>query len=260
MVRQLVGERHQLFSWCAAGSSGAQGCKTPERAPRPGPAASAHQARAGRWTAAGHHAPIIKRAVADQQHAHHRHQADPSLPPRSTPARAELPSCRPWRLRSRPRGRRAGALVDDASGDNLQRGEQRGRAVSHVVMGAPLGSVGRGLTGMGLSEVPALAWRSATAQTCLVPGPKLLLGALMSDHGVQPPDLLPMLSRQAPQPPHRCLLHGTRLTAGRRALERPPACTHPLLAAVARQVNDHTSDAGRQRLADLGTYYGPYWP
>jgi hypothetical protein len=41
-------------------------------------------------------------------------------------------------------------------------------------MGAPLGSVGRGLTGMGLSEVPALAWRSATAQTYLVPGPKLL--------------------------------------------------------------------------------------
>jgi hypothetical protein len=30
-----------------------------------------------------------------------------------------------------------------------------------------------------------------------------------------------------------------------------PACTHPLLAAVARQVNDHTSDAGRQRLAEL---------
>ena len=29
------------------------------------------------------------------------------------------------------------------------------------------------------------------------------------------------------------------------------ACTHPLLTAVARHVNDHTSDAGRQRLADL---------
>ena len=81
MVEQLVGERHRLSSWCAAGSSGAQGCKTPEGAPRPRPAASAHQARAGRWTAAGHHAPVIKRAVADQQHAHHRHQADPSLPP-----------------------------------------------------------------------------------------------------------------------------------------------------------------------------------
>jgi hypothetical protein len=81
VVELLVGEGHRLSSWCAAGSSGAQRCKTPERAPRPRPAASAHQARAGRWTAAGHHAPVIERAVADQQHAHHRHQADPSLPP-----------------------------------------------------------------------------------------------------------------------------------------------------------------------------------
>jgi hypothetical protein len=30
-----------------------------------------------------------------------------------------------------------------------------------------------------------------------------------------------------------------------------PACTHPLLAAVARDVNDYTSDAGRARLAGL---------
>src|SRR4051812_14043798 len=30
-----------------------------------------------------------------------------------------------------------------------------------------------------------------------------------------------------------------------------PACTHPLLAAVARLVNDNTSDRGRQRLAGL---------
>jgi hypothetical protein len=30
-----------------------------------------------------------------------------------------------------------------------------------------------------------------------------------------------------------------------------PACTHPLLAAVARDVNDCTSDAGRARLAEL---------
>jgi len=30
-----------------------------------------------------------------------------------------------------------------------------------------------------------------------------------------------------------------------------PACTHPLLATVARLVNDHTSDAGRGRLVEL---------
>jgi len=34
-------------------------------------------------------------------------------------------------------------------------------------------------------------------------------------------------------------------------VERPPDLTHPLLAALARQVNDYTSDAGRQRLARL---------
>jgi hypothetical protein len=40
------------------------------------------------------------------------------------------------------------------------------------------------------------------------------------------------------------------LLAGERWSDHP-ACTHPLLAAVARQVNDHTSAAGRQRLAEL---------
>jgi hypothetical protein len=30
-----------------------------------------------------------------------------------------------------------------------------------------------------------------------------------------------------------------------------PACTHPLLAALARDVNDYTSDAGRAHLAEL---------
>jgi hypothetical protein len=40
------------------------------------------------------------------------------------------------------------------------------------------------------------------------------------------------------------------LLAGERFSDHP-ACTHPLLAAVARHVNDYTSDAGRPRLADL---------
>jgi hypothetical protein len=38
--------------------------------------------------------------------------------------------------------------------------------------------------------------------------------------------------------------------AGERWSDRP-ACTHPLLAGVARHVNDCTTDAGRQRLASL---------
>jgi hypothetical protein len=40
------------------------------------------------------------------------------------------------------------------------------------------------------------------------------------------------------------------LLAGQRWSDHP-TCTHPLLAAVARQVNDYTSDPGRPRLAAL---------
>ena len=58
----------------------------------------------------------------------------------------------------------------------------------------------------------------------------------MSYHDVQPPDLLPILS------------------PGKHRDPRTGACfmeLASLLAAVARQVNDHTSAAGRQRLAEL---------
>ncbi len=44
--------------------------------------ASAHQASAGRWTAAGDHAPIVERSIANQQQPHHHHQADPWMLPR----------------------------------------------------------------------------------------------------------------------------------------------------------------------------------
>jgi hypothetical protein len=40
------------------------------------------------------------------------------------------------------------------------------------------------------------------------------------------------------------------LLAGERWSDHP-SCTHPLLAQLARQVNDHTSDAGRQQLLPL---------
>jgi hypothetical protein len=74
----------------------------------------------------------------------------------------------------------------------------------------------------------------------------------MSYQDVQPPDLFPILSPGK----HRntrtgaCFMELASLLAGERWSDHP-ACTHPLLAAVARHVNDHTSDAGRQRLADL---------
>jgi hypothetical protein len=74
----------------------------------------------------------------------------------------------------------------------------------------------------------------------------------MSYHGVQPPDLLPILSPGKHRSPRTgaCFMELASLLAGERWSDHP-ACTHPLLAAVARHVNDHTSDAGRQRLAEL---------
>jgi hypothetical protein len=74
----------------------------------------------------------------------------------------------------------------------------------------------------------------------------------MSDHDVQPPDLLPILSPGKHRNPRTgaCFMELASLLAGERWSDHP-ACTHPLLAAVARHVNDHTSDAGRQRLTEL---------
>jgi hypothetical protein len=74
----------------------------------------------------------------------------------------------------------------------------------------------------------------------------------MSDQNVQPPDLLPILSPGKHRRPRTgaCFMELVSLLAGERWSDHP-ACTHPLLAAVARHVNDHTSDAGRQRLAQL---------
>jgi len=74
----------------------------------------------------------------------------------------------------------------------------------------------------------------------------------MSRHNAQPPDLLPILSPGKHRNPRTgaCFMELASLLAGERWSDHP-ACTHPLLAAVARHVNDHTSDAGRQRLTDL---------
>ena len=68
----------------------------------------------------------------------------------------------------------------------------------------------------------------------------------------QLPELLPTLSRGKHRSPRKgaCFMEFASLLAGERWSDHP-ACTHPLLAAVARHVNDYTSDAGRSRLADL---------
>jgi hypothetical protein len=68
----------------------------------------------------------------------------------------------------------------------------------------------------------------------------------------QQPALLPTLSRGKHRNPRKgaCFMEFASLLAGERWSDHP-ACTHPLLAAVARHVNDYTSDAGRSRLVEL---------
>jgi hypothetical protein len=74
----------------------------------------------------------------------------------------------------------------------------------------------------------------------------------MSHHHPQSPALLPVLSRGKHRNPRKgaCFMEFASLLAGERWSDQP-ACTHPLLAAAARHVNDHTSDAGRPRLVTL---------
>ena len=66
------------------------------------------------------------------------------------------------------------------------------------------------------------------------------------------PDLLPVLSRGKHRNPRKgaCFMELASYLAGERWSDRP-ACTHALLAEVARNTNDRTSDAGRPRLAPL---------
>lgn len=67
-----------------------------------------------------------------------------------------------------------------------------------------------------------------------------------------PPDHVPVLSRGKHRTARKgaCFMEFASYLAGERWSDHP-ACTHPLLAALARGVNDHTSDEGRQQLAPL---------
>ena len=66
------------------------------------------------------------------------------------------------------------------------------------------------------------------------------------------PDMLPVLSRGKHRRPSKggCFMELASFLAGERWSDHP-GCTHPLLAALARHVNDLTSDAARPRLAPL---------
>jgi hypothetical protein len=66
------------------------------------------------------------------------------------------------------------------------------------------------------------------------------------------PELVPVLSKGKHRSPRKgaCFMEYASFLAGERWSDHP-RCTHPLLAGVARDVNDHTSDAGRSRLVPL---------
>ncbi len=65
-------------------------------------------------------------------------------------------------------------------------------------------------------------------------------------------EILPLLSRGKHRSPRRgaCFMELASYLAGERWSDKP-ACTHPLLAHLARLVNDLTEDAERPRLATL---------
>src|SRR5690606_23898351 len=77
-------------------------------------------------------------------------------------------------------------------------------------------------------------------------------GCLMTRHDGPVPELVPQLSRGKHRNPRKgaCFMELASYLAGERWSDHP-ACTHPLLAALARLVNDHTSEAERHRLAVL---------
>ena len=78
------------------------------------------------------------------------------------------------------------------------------------------------------------------------------LGVPVSGYEAHPPELVPVLSRGKHRSPRQgaCFMELASFLAGERWSD-DPACTHPLLAALARDINDYTSDAGRGELAEL---------
>lgn len=74
----------------------------------------------------------------------------------------------------------------------------------------------------------------------------------MTTYETDVPNLLPVLSRGKHRNPRKggCFMELASFLAGERWSDHP-ACTQRLLAALARHVNDYTSDEGRSRLAVL---------
>jgi hypothetical protein len=78
------------------------------------------------------------------------------------------------------------------------------------------------------------------------------VGVAVSGYLADPAELVPILLRGKHRSPRKgaCFMELVSYLAGERWSDHP-ACTHPLLATLARDVNDYTSDAGRGRLAGL---------
>jgi hypothetical protein len=74
----------------------------------------------------------------------------------------------------------------------------------------------------------------------------------MFRHAADVPEVVPQLSRGRHRNPRdgACFMEFASYLAGERWSDHP-ACTHPLLASLARLVNDNTSDAQRGRLVEL---------
>ena len=74
----------------------------------------------------------------------------------------------------------------------------------------------------------------------------------MSFGDVRVPGAVPVLSAGRHRSPRSgaCFMEFASYLAGERWSDHP-ACTHPLLAALARHVNDCTTSAGRQALVEL---------
>src|SRR5258708_21196521 len=79
--------------------------------------------------------------------------------------------------------------------------------------------------------------------------------------GRRAPDVLPILSPGRHRRPRRgaCLMEYTSLLAGERFSDSP-ACTDPVLAALARAVNDYTGDVAPQPLPPLAGALPPAAP
>jgi hypothetical protein len=75
---------------------------------------------------------------------------------------------------------------------------------------------------------------------------------IVSAREIHTPDFMPVLGRGKHRSPRKgaCFMEFASYLAGERWSDHP-ACTHPLLARLARLINDYTSDAERQHLVEL---------